>query len=289
MTATSLNLSGAVLGNTLYFNGTNWVFSNNIYNTGGNVGIGITGTAPVPTSKFEVWSGATTQSLLHFRGSSIGLGLNATRYLATGTANTGLGNNALRTLTTGYSNSAFGDSALYNNMQGYFNTAGGTQALNTNSNGNWNVALGSQSLYTNLGGSYNIAIGGQALYLNSAGNSNTAVGDNALRAVTTNNNTALGYAAGSGITTGSNNIVIGYGVQVNSNTASNQLNIGNWIYGSGGYIGIGVANPVANLDIAGTIKISGGTPGLGKVLTSDASGLAVWSNALSGATATGIT
>lgn len=39
VTATSLNLSGAALGNTLYYNGTNWVFSNNIYNSGANVGI----------------------------------------------------------------------------------------------------------------------------------------------------------------------------------------------------------------------------------------------------------
>lgn len=82
------------------------------------------------------------------------------------------------------------------------------------------------------------------------------MGDNALRGVTASNNTALGYAAGSGITTGSNNIAIGYGVQVNNNTASNQLNIGNWIYGSGGNIGIGVVNPLAKLDISGTIKIS---------------------------------
>lgn len=45
--------------------------------------------------------------------------------------------------------------------------------------------------------------------------------------------------AGSGITTGQSNILIGYGVQAASSTASNQLNIGNWIYGSGGNIGIG--------------------------------------------------
>lgn len=118
VTATSLSISGAVLGNTLYYNGTNWIASNNIYNTGGNVGIGITGTAPIPTSKFEVWSGGTVQSLLHFRGANnVGLGLNAVRYLTTGSANTGLGNDVLRTLSTGYSNSAFGFSAMYNNMQ----------------------------------------------------------------------------------------------------------------------------------------------------------------------------
>ena len=43
-----------------------------------------------------------------------------------------------------------------------------------------------------------------------------------------------------------------------------------------GNIGIGVTNPQAKLDINGDIKISGGNPGVGKVLTSDASGLASW-------------
>lgn len=290
VTATSLNIAGATVGNTLYFDGTNWVPSNNIYNAGTNIGLGIRGTAPTPTSALEAWSGGTTQSLMHFRGSNnVGFWLNAVRYLTTGSANVGFGNNVLRTITTWYSNSALGDSALYNNMQGYFNTALGTQALYTNSNGNWNIALGTQALYTNLGGSNNVGIGWQALYLNAAGNDNTALGDSALRATTGNNNVGIGYGAWSGITTGSNNIAIGYGAQVYNNTASNQLSIGNWIYGSGGFVGIGVTNPLANLDIAGTIKIAGGSPWLGKVLTSDENGLASWSNALSGATATGIT
>ena len=48
--------------------------------------------------------------------------------------------------------------------------------------------------------------------------------------------------AGSGITSGWGNIAIGNGVQVPSNTASNQLNIGNWIYGSGGKISIGLTS-----------------------------------------------
>ncbi len=43
-----------------------------------------------------------------------------------------------------------------------------------------------------------------------------------------------------------------------------------------GNVGIGNTNPVANLDINGTIKISGNNPGAGKVLTSDATGLASW-------------
>lgn len=41
-------------------------------------------------------------------------------------------------------------------------------------------------------------------------------------------------------------------------------------------IGIGTNNPSVKLDVNGQIKITGGSPGLGKVLTSDANGLASW-------------
>ncbi|NOS91569.1 MAG: hypothetical protein HOP30_06580, partial [Cyclobacteriaceae bacterium] len=51
---------------------------------------------------------------------------------------------------------------------------------------------------------------------------------------------------------------------------------------TGGNIGIGTQTPAAKLDIAGNIKITDGTEGLGKVLTSDATGLATWQNASSG-------
>ena len=45
----------------------------------------------------------------------------------------------------------------------------------------------------------------------------------------------------------------------------------------GGNVGIGTAKPVAKLDIVGNIKIADGTQGAGKILTSDANGLASWS------------
>jgi hypothetical protein len=43
-----------------------------------------------------------------------------------------------------------------------------------------------------------------------------------------------------------------------------------------GNVGIGSTIPGAKLDINGQIKITGGNPGVGKILTSDASGLASW-------------
>jgi hypothetical protein len=59
---------------------------------------------------------------------------------------------------------------------------------------------------------------------------------------------------------------------------------------NGGNVGIGTgaAAPTAKLEVAGQVKITGGTPGANKVLTSDATGLASWqpvSGLLSGGTA----
>ncbi len=43
-------------------------------------------------------------------------------------------------------------------------------------------------------------------------------------------------------------------------------------------VGIGVTNPTAKLDIAGTLRIADGTEAPGKILTSDGTGLASWNS-----------
>ena len=49
-----------------------------------------------------------------------------------------------------------------------------------------------------------------------------------------------------------------------------------------GNVGVGTPTPGAKLEVAGQVKITGGTPGAGKVLTSDASGLGSWQSPPSG-------
>lgn len=49
-----------------------------------------------------------------------------------------------------------------------------------------------------------------------------------------------------------------------------------------GNVGIGTKAPVAKLDVVGNLKIADGTQGPGKVLTSDANGLATWAAPVSG-------
>lgn len=59
-----------------------------------------------------------------------------------------------------------------------------------------------------------------------------------------------------------------------------------------GNVGVGTTTPGAKLEVAGQVKITGGAPGAGKVLTSDASGLATWttpSGGLASGTAAGNT
>jgi len=50
----------------------------------------------------------------------------------------------------------------------------------------------------------------------------------------------------------------------------------NAVIESSGELGIGTSTPGAKLEVAGQVKITGGAPGAGKVLTSDAAGLASW-------------
>lgn len=56
-----------------------------------------------------------------------------------------------------------------------------------------------------------------------------------------------------------------------TNNGNNQMTLS-----TQGYLGIGTTTPTTSLDINGSLRIRGGIPAAGKVLTSDANGLASW-------------
>ncbi len=182
----------------------------------------------------------------------------------TGPYNTGIGYEALKSNTSGIYNTALGYKALNANNAGGGNSAFGHGSLMVNTSGDFNVALGSASLNANSSGSYNIAIGAGALFNNSSGAGNIAIGYNAGEGQEGANFWGcvfLGYQAGQN-NTSNNKLFID-----NSNTPTPL---------------IGGDFSDDRIDINGTIKITGGNPGSGKVLTSNEDGLASWETPAAG-------
>ena len=151
----------------------------------------------------------------------------------------------------------------------------------------WSTFFGYQAGNVTTG-LHNTAFGDWSLLFNTTGADNTSVGVTALQSNTTgSNNTAVGRNALQTNTTGSNNTAIGNGAGVSSGALTNATAIGNnavvgasnsLVLGDNANVGIGTSIPTAKLEIAGQIKITGGNPGAGKVLLSDANGLAQWAN-----------
>jgi trimeric autotransporter adhesin len=166
--------------------------------------------------------------------------------------NIGIGRYALENNTTGWVNIGIGPGALGSNRTGFFNVGIGTSAITSNKIGFGNTGIGSGALiYTE--GEYNTGLGMNALVYNTLGSYNTAVGYLAgvVYGPTLTNTTAIGYNA---IVNASNTMQFG-------NSAVTEI-----------YAGTGTNATV----IAGGLKITGGVLGVGKVLTSDANGVATW-------------
>ncbi len=191
-------------------------------------------------------------------GSNVAVGLGALYENLSWNENVAIGQSALISNTMGYGNVALGKSALWFNTTGYGNTANGTWALIKNTSGIWNTANGISALRDNETGNYNVGIG------QNAGNN----------LVTWNFNTFLWSNTNTTLAGIINATAVGANVILSqSNTV---------ILGNSANVGIGTSTPNAKLEIAGQIKITGGAPGVGKVLTSDASGLASWSTVAGG-------
>lgn len=258
-----------------------------------------------PTGKWN--SGFGNQSLrdLTTGHDNTALGDEVLTHNRTGNQNTGVGEGSLFSSVSGHNNTAAGYTALGKNVSGHSNVAVGVSAMYQNQSLSYQVAVGDSSLYyTGFGfnaatpkgaGIDNTAIGSKSLYLNVEGASNTATGFHSLLNNTSgNNNTAVGRKALFANKTGDMNSAFGHEADVAGDTlnnataigaqamagASNSLILGS-ISGINGAsastnVGIGTTTPETRLHLVGSIKIADGTQGSGKVLTSDANGLASW-------------
>ncbi|MFA6920141.1 MAG: hypothetical protein WC264_03810 [Candidatus Paceibacterota bacterium] len=217
------------------------------------------------------------------------IGYNAGYNTTTGDTNIFIGGNA------GYSNTTGANNKFIGNAAGYFNTSGnqltffGDAAGYNNTTGSDNTFLGATSGYENTTGYENTGVGRESLYYNVTGYDNIAIGNQAGYNLLGNTNVAIGVRSGYN-SIGGGNIFIGNQAGMNE-TGSNKLFIDNQDRGSEandriksliyGTFDADPANQV--LTVNGKIKITQGVPGAGKVLTSDADGLATWETPAGGA------
>lgn len=233
------------------------------------------------------------------------LGTDVMTYSTTGEGNTGVGSVVLFGNSSGNNNSAFGRGSLIGNTTGSDNCGFGFFSLANNITGSQNSAFGIGADVASGNLTNATAIGANAVVSASnsvvlGNNANVGIGTSAPLStldVRSNSNPAITVGTpslqGGSIFFGNPN----HGISRNSfGVSGNILNIftlGNpsdIIFSNGGdasptermrintsgLVGIGTSAPAARLDVAGNIKIADGTQGAGKVLTSDANGLASW-------------
>jgi trimeric autotransporter adhesin len=187
--------AGTAVGNTLYWNGTSWVNNGNIFNNGGNVGIGTN----TPAAKLDVLGDIKIKDGTEGAGKILTSDVNGLASWTTSRDGFGsIGNNNIAIGATvlspgaGNGNTAIGQNVLSSNTIGDQNTAIGLSALSSNTTGGNNTALGVSALRFNNIGSYNTAIGEIAFLSGTNFSNSTAIGYNAQ--ITASNMIRLGDA-----------------------------------------------------------------------------------------------
>ncbi len=215
---------------------------------------------------------------------------------STGIWNTAIGQGAMNGIASGDLNTVVGRGALSSATFGGYNTVVGANALGFKTSGNNNVAIGLFAGVNNLTGSGNIFLGASAgtdetgsdkLYIDNTGSPSPLVyGDFATDLLRVNGSLQIGTAykfpTDAGIngyvmqTDGDGNISWVNPASFGGGSSSWAVNGNNQYSSATGNVGIGTALPDAKFHVQGQIKIADGTQGEGKVLTSDANGLASW-------------
>ena len=169
---------------------------------------------------------------------TVGIGVQALKYLTTGASNIAIGFRSLYVHTTGARNIAIGELAMADTNAGSTSLGSADNVFigYTAGGGTWTDAASNQ----NIGIGTNVMNGALAGALNNVG-----IGTNALRAITSaDSNTAIGYLAGNDLTTGHSNVAIGSSALLNSLLVDRTVIIGG---------GAGAAVMTADAD--GTIAI----------------------------------
>lgn len=242
------------------------------------------------------------------------VGINSLLSNISGDGNVATGGQSLYFNTSGSNNTASGYNSLVNNTTGSNNTAMGRDALFSNTTGTYNTAIGSnanvgQGNLTNATAIGAFAVVTQSNSLVLGNNVNVAIGNNApaqkldvvgtalFRMGNNANVNSLNQLLFSWVGNASGAATYQHAVKSRHNggaDAGNAIDFYLWdhganantdigtkpvmtIEGSGnGRVGIGNIAPAASLDVSGTFKLSDGTQGAGKMLTSDAAGNASW-------------
>ena len=302
--------------------------NSNSINYGSNTAIGYNSLYTNTTGQYNTSIGSYSLQFNSTGGSNTAIGDYALAN-NTSSDNTAVGASSLRNNTSGQYNVAVGENSIYYNQTGSNNTSVGYQSLYASSatNTSDNTAVGYQTMRSGNTGVKNTAIGSQSGYGLTTGVGNTSLGYKSLFYNTTGNfNTALGYNSGpaSGTYSSTNSVFVGYNARPLGTSdgtdeiviGANAVGLGNYstsigtssttntrIFGSltlpnttqststntGALIVAGGVGIASNTYIGGTISIAGGSPGVGKVLTSDANGLASWSTVSAGTGVTALT
>ncbi len=283
------------------------------YNTTGGLNVAI-GSFSLPlntTGEYNTAIGSAALQQNTTGSNNMGIGIFTVRNGTTASYNLGIGNWALYGNTTGAKNIGVGYASLYNVTTGEENTALGLRAGDTITTGSDNTFIGSRADASSPGLTNATAIGSDAVV--SASNS-LVLGNNVNVGIGTSTpstkldvngqirirggspaagkvliSTADGTASwttpasltGLPSVAGTANYVTKF---IGTNSVGNSI-----IYDNGTNVGIGTTTPSTKLDVNGQIRIRSGSPGAGKVLTSDASGLATWTTPAAGPTVSGTT